>query len=160
VLCFISLRRQVDHAREMSSNDGVCEIMEPYEEDERVAGPEQQSNAAASDTADSNADVEEERSNIEETEARLRFLFGNEDEWGDDDDDDDHASENGEEGHAEGGDDDDDDGDDNDDDDHSDEHADDGDDSGDDVQVDSGVDARYLADFTASVNSRRTRPHP
>ena len=146
----------------MSSNDGVCEIMEPYEEDERVAGPEQQSNAAASDTADSNADVEEERSNIEETEARLRFLFGNEDEWGDDDDDDDddHASENGEEGHAEGGDDDDDDGDDNDDDDHSDEHADDGDDSGDDVQVDSGVDARYLADFTASVNSRRTRPHP
>jgi prefoldin subunit 5 len=153
------LQLRVAHALEMSSNEGVCEIMEPYDgEDEADASKGKSDSAAASSSRD--LDEEEDRSNIEETEARLRFMFGNEDEWVDDEDGSSNDGGDNQSGAAQvsfaerssdvvgyanhDGD----------------GHYDDDDDnieagiSDDDVQVDSGVDSRYLADFTASVQSR------
>ena len=148
------LQLRVAHALEMSSNEGVCEIMEPYETEDNADGSKVQSVAAAV-SGPSILDEEEDRSNIEETEARLRFMFGDEEEWVDSED-----------GSGEGGS-----GDDGDDDQagaarkSSAKHAadvggDDDDDDDDDLQVDSGVDSRYLADFTASVQSRRAASKP
>jgi prefoldin alpha subunit len=122
----LELQLRVAHAREMASTQGVCEIMEPYPQDEDAAGSNGISVSAAAEST-SDLDVEEERSNIEETEARLRFMFGDENEWVDDED---GSSSDGGDVQARDVDD-------------------------DDEQVDSGVDARYLADFTASVQSRR-----
>ncbi len=151
---------RIEHALEMSSSDGVCEIMEPYDVDDGIAGPEGTSRDAQAAAA-SDLDVEEERSNIEETEARLRFMFGNEDEWVDDEDGSSGDGGDCEADHSRGGDDDDDDGDDDGggDGDDGDDGNDDDDDDNDDVQIDSGVDTRYLADFTESVQSRRALPN-
>jgi prefoldin subunit 5 len=153
------LQLRVAHALEMSSNEGVCEIMEPYEEGGSNGGSKGHADSAAVSNS-SDPDVEEDRSNIEETEARLRFMFGNEDEWVDDEDGCSDDSGEGKLGAAQsytakrladvGGN--------ADGDDFVDEDGDDDLDVGgsnDDVQVDSGVDAHYLADFTASVQSRR-----
>ena len=156
------LELRVAHALEMSSNDRVCEIIEPYQMDDDAERSKDASGAVAAASA-SDVDVEEERSNIEETEARLRFLFGNEDEWMDDEEGSSGGSQEEQaaadehygsrRGGARAGDDDN--GDDDDDDDDDDEGDDDGDD--DDAEVDSGVDVHYLADFTSSVQSRRAQ---
>ncbi len=157
------LQLRVAHALEMSSNEGVCEIMEPYEAQDNHSGSNGKSDSAAVSSSH-DLDEEEDRSNIEETEARLRFMFGNEDEWVDDEDG--NSDDGGEDqaaaprnSHSKRNSDisrnaDDDELNDDDDDDVDDDIEEGSND--DDVQVDSGVDARYLADFTASVQSRRS----
>jgi prefoldin alpha subunit len=148
------MRLRLQHSLEMSSSEGVCEIMEPYQSDDSTDGAKGSDRISGANLGSvggvEEEEEEENRSNIEETEARLRFLFGNEDEWVNDEEEEEQDDDNGSSSSIE------------------DNQvladglpaaeADQGSigEEEENEEMPSGVEASYLADFNASVQSRRS----